>query len=224
MYWLVASGWEAGEKKLSQRLSFIVLWTLVGLRNVATDRRNIQPFTYGVDPNAELRGVKGHHEAICVGVDGRWVLVDGTSQQRSCRVVTVQHCGQQRCCLLLCAADSDRHTLSYRQRQWSTMQKNMIATQSISILFFKCQPLSQWFERRLWSLKYLSLKIIRSCSIVVWVILFMLKASWSIKALGKKYTDCCSGSVLWQKATTWVIEQWWKKNQSRLSHKSMDSL
>lgn len=117
------------EKALTEaQLSHLtqVQWTWVRLRNVVTDRRDIQPFTYGVDPNAELRGVKGHHEAICVGVDGRWVLVDGTSQQRSCRVVTVQHCGQQCCGLPLCAADCDRHTLSYRQRQWSTMQKTLL--------------------------------------------------------------------------------------------------
>lgn len=156
------------ERGLSPRLSFIVLWTWVGLRNVATDKRDIRPFTYGVDPNAELGGIKGHHEAVCVGVDGRRVLVDGTSQQRSCRVVTVQHCRQQHCGLLLCAADSDRHTLSYRRTQWST-----IVTQSTSVLFFKCQPFSQRFERRLSSLEYLSLKIIGGCSLVMRVILFV---------------------------------------------------
>lgn len=75
-----------------------------------------EPFTYGVDPDAELRGAEGHRQAVCVGVDGLWVLVDGSSQQRRRRVVAVQHRGQQRRSLLLCAAHCDSHTLSWWRR------------------------------------------------------------------------------------------------------------
>lgn len=74
-------------------------------------------FTYGIDPDAELRGAEGNSQAISVCLDGRRVLVDGFSQQRSCCVVTVKHGGQQCRRLLRCATNRDYHTLSWWQRQ-----------------------------------------------------------------------------------------------------------
>ena len=73
---------------------------------------NAEPFTYGVDPDAELRGAERHRQTVCAGVDSGRVLVDGSSQQRCSSTVAVQHRGQQRRSLLLRAAHGDRHILS----------------------------------------------------------------------------------------------------------------
>lgn len=75
-------------------------------------RRRFGLYTYRVDPNAELGRVKGHGQPVCVSVDGGRVLVDSTSQQRSCCAVTIQHGGQQGGSLILCAAHRYGHTLS----------------------------------------------------------------------------------------------------------------
>lgn len=53
------------------------------------------PFTDGVDPDAEIGGVEGHRQGVCVGVDGHWVSVDGSGQQGRSGVIIVQHRRQQ---------------------------------------------------------------------------------------------------------------------------------
>lgn len=70
-------------------------------------------FTYGVDPDAEIGGVEGHCQDVCLGVDGHWVSVDGSGQQGSCGAIIVQHRCQQRRSLLLRAAQGDCHALSW---------------------------------------------------------------------------------------------------------------
>lgn len=69
-------------------------------------------FTYRVDPDAQLGGVKGHGQPVCVSVDGVRVLVDGSSQEGRCRAVTIQDGGQEGGGLILCAAHRHCHALS----------------------------------------------------------------------------------------------------------------
>lgn len=76
---------------------------------------NRKAFTYGVDPDAELRWAEGHRQTVRTGVNAGRVLVDGLSQQRCRRVVAVQHRGQQCRGLLLRSAHGDCHTLSWSQ-------------------------------------------------------------------------------------------------------------
>lgn len=118
---LCTGWWHLGEKQETNsllRLCFL-LWTGICFCITATVRKNSPPFTYGVDPDAKFRGVEGHRQIIRVVVDGDWVLMDCSSQQRSCCVVTVQHRCQQRRGLLLCPAHCDCHALSW----WHTASK-----------------------------------------------------------------------------------------------------
>ena len=86
------------------------------LRNI----HGAEPFTYGVDPDAELRGAEGQRQTLGAGVRGRRVLVDGSSKQRRRRAVAVQHRGQQRRGLLLRTAHRDNQALSCRHRVGDT--------------------------------------------------------------------------------------------------------
>lgn len=69
-------------------------------------------FTYRVNPDAELGGVKGHGQPVCVSVHSGWVLVDGTSQEQRRCAVPIQDGGQQGGGLIFCAAHCHGHTLS----------------------------------------------------------------------------------------------------------------
>lgn len=106
MYWLVASWRETRDERL------------VHLSRALSRRGWVKwPFTYGVDPDAEIGGVEGHRRGVCVGVDGHWVSVDGSGQQGRRGVVIVQHRRQQRRRFPLRAAHGDRHALSWRHIQ-----------------------------------------------------------------------------------------------------------
>lgn len=113
---LLCTGWWHLHEKQETNSSHWGSTLCSVLQRVSGSQQSGEPFTYGVDPDAELRGAEWHRQTVGVGVDGRWVLVDGSSQQRRRRVVAVQHRGQQRRGLPLCAAHCDRHTLSWWQR------------------------------------------------------------------------------------------------------------